>query len=311
MKVNYYGYCLRNISTGNKFRFDIRPFIAAFCRFDSVTFKNRFLHQGEHVYLLHHIDDVYLFLITRSDEIIRKVNTADLSIGEIHSALAQNEQLGFASYLILKQDHFGFGSTLLAPKADALVKYINNLLETIGILDWQLLPQAVLYQATRDEALTMDFVGKATIGLEKTNTFAQAFLSTFTADTDDTLELDSIEIVIKPKARKNIKPLVSKVLNSIPDEGVEKMVLKAKEDAASNLVDLYLAGKGIISDQINNANQFRIHELMQQKLQSNVYLQGKLNEYRNNGDFEEPEALAIPLVRFHSADAWSTMLPDL
>jgi hypothetical protein len=173
-------------------------------------------------YLLHHIGDTFLFLITRSNELIRRINTSDLSIGDIHSLLEQDEQLGFASYIMFKENYFSFGSTLLAPKIDIFCSYLNNLFSKIGIDEWMLLPQALLYQATKDEVLNLTYIGKTTIELSKQNSFFKDLLASVSVDTTDALDLEGIEIIIKPKTRKNIKPVVTKFLNTIPDEGIEK-----------------------------------------------------------------------------------------
>lgn len=309
MKINYFGYCFKNPSSERRVLFDIRNFLREYCRLDNVDFKNRFVHQDEHVYLLHHTSDVYLFIITRSNELIRRVNTEDLSVGEIHSLLAENEQLGFASYIIIKENHFGFGSTLLAPKIDIFGKYINDLLDCLGIVDWRFVPQALLYQATKAEALQMPFIGKTTIELSKENSFVQDMLTSITANTTDTLELEGIEIVIKPRVRRNIKETVNKFLDHIPDEGVQKMIVKAKSESLSQMTDLYLVGRGAISDNVDRTQESRIASNMDDKLTSNRYLTEKVAEYISDEGFEENSLNAI--VRYHDSSAWTELISNL
>lgn len=309
MKVNYFGYCLRNSNTEQKVLFDIRRFLKAYCRFDNIEFKNRFRHTDEHVYLLHHVDDVFMFIITRSNEIVRKINTNDLSIGEIHSLLEQDEQLGFASYVIVKDNSFGFGSTMLAPKFDVFCSYVNNILEALGIVDWVFNPEALLYRATKAEALQMSFIGKTTIELSKENSFVQDMLATISADTQSTIDLEGIEITIKPKPRKNIKDTVEKFLDNIPDAGVYKMIMKAKDDAASCMTDLYLVGNGAISDSVDKSREARVAAIMDNKMRDNQFLSQKINEYTSNEDFEENPISVV--VRYHDDIAWSDFISNL
>lgn len=309
MKVNYFGYCIRNHVTGQKVLFDLRGFLKAYCRHAGTAFKNNFFHNDEHVYLIHHFGDTFLFLITRSNELIKKVNTNNISVGEINSLLEQDEQLGFASYLHMKEDHFGFASTLLAPRVDVFTTYINNLFESLGIPNLNFLPQALLYQATKEEALSLPHIGRTTIELSKENSFVQDMLASISANTTDTIELDGIEIIIKPKSRKNIKPTVSKFLSSIPDDGVERMIMKARNEGASQMTDLYLVGRGAISDSVDKSLETRIPSLLEEKMNTNRFLQGKLTEYRADEGFEENSLDVI--ARFTDASAWADLLSDL
>ncbi|WP_444885782.1 hypothetical protein [Microbulbifer sp. PSTR4-B] len=309
MKVNYFGYCIKNNETGKKVLFDIRPFLKAYYKNANTSFKNSFRHHDEHIYLIHHIGDTFFFLATRSNELIKKVNTNNISVGEITSLLEQDEHIGFTSYLHIKEDHFGFASTYLAPKADIFIHYVNELLVALGITNWTFLPQALLYQATREEALSLQHIGRTTIELTRDNSFTQDLLALVSADTNDTTELEGIEIIIKPKSRKNIKPTVNKFLSSIPDSGIEKMIMKAKDETASNMRDLYLVGRGAICDKVDKSNEIKIPTLLETKMTGNEFLKTKLVEYRENGEFEEniPEIISS----YTNPDTWATFLCNI
>jgi hypothetical protein len=309
MKVNYFGYCIRNHTTGSKVLFDLRDFLKSYCAFDSAFFKNSFTHNGENVYIIHHYGDVFYFLTTRSHELIKKINTNNLDVGELNSLLEKDEQLGFSSYLLMKDGYFAFASTMLAPKVDGLASYLNNLFESLGITLWNFLPQALLYQATKEEALKLPHIGRTTIQLSKDNSFVEDLFASISADTTDTIDIDSIEIIIKPKSRKNIKPIVNKFLSAIPDEGVEKMMMKARAEGASQMLDLYLVGRGAISDIIDKSSETKIPLLLEDKAKNNKYLQQKFTEYRADETFEENTLDAI--VRFTHASAWADLLSNI
>lgn len=309
MRINYFSYCIKSTATDQKTLYDIRDFLKTYCKHADPKIKNNFRHNDEHIYLIHLTDDTFLFLMTRSKELIRKVNTNDISVGEINSLLEKGEQLGFASYIHVKEAYFGFGSTLLAPKIDVFANYINNLFEALGIPHWVFLPQPLLYQATKNEALALPYVGRTTIELARQNTLLQDFLATMSVDTSDTDELESIEIIIKPKLKKNIKSLVTKFLTSIPDEGVEKLVTRARSEASSQMMDLYLVGRGAISDAIDKTKENQIPNQIEEKMNANSHLQTKLTEYITNESFEENSLDAI--VRFTNASAWTDYLSTI
>lgn len=309
MKVNYFGYSLKNTVSGKNILFDLKLFLKEFCKLDFPKFKNGFSHNDEKLYLLHTVGDSYLFLMTRSNELIRKVNTNDITVSEIKNLLDQNEQLGFASYLLFKENVFGFASTLLAPKVDIFTKYINDLLEALGITEWTFVPQALLYQATKEEALKFEYIGRTTIELSKENSFIKDILATINADSSDTIDLDGIEIIIKPKVRKNIKNTVDKFLNKIPDDGVEKMIMKARSEGVSQMTDLYIVGRGAISDSIDKSKEPKIPDLLEEKFQKNKYLKVKIKEFTNNEDFEKDTPSSI--LRFNNASAWSDFISTI
>lgn len=309
MKVNYFGYYLKNTNTGKSVLFDLRNLLKEYCKLNAAKFKNNFSHNDEKLYLLHSVSDAYLFLMTRSNELIRKVNTNDITVGEIKNLLDQNEQLGFASYILFKENAFGFGSTLLAPKVDVFSKYINDLLEALGITEWRFVSQALLYQATKEEALSFEHVGRTTIELSKENSFIKDILATVSADSTDTFDLDGIEIIIKPKKRKNIKETVDKFLKAIPDEGVEKMIMKARAEGASQMTDLYIVGRGAISDSVDKSKEPRIPNLLEEKYDKNKYLKVKIKEFIANENFENDTPDSV--LRFNNTSAWSELVSTI
>jgi len=81
---------------------------------------------------------VFIFVITRSNEIIQKVNREEASIADINELLQNEESLGFAPYILLESDYFSFGSTLLAPKFTIFTNFVNDLLTLLGLqsVDW-------------------------------------------------------------------------------------------------------------------------------------------------------------------------------
>jgi hypothetical protein len=67
MKLNYFGYSIQDEKNTKKHLMDIRPFLDAFCDLTDVSFKNKFSHNSEQVFLLKMRRNLYLFLITRNN----------------------------------------------------------------------------------------------------------------------------------------------------------------------------------------------------------------------------------------------------
>ncbi len=303
MKVTYFGYYLLNADNEQKFLFDMRSFLKIFCKVDNPEFKNKFMKKDEHIYLVHLKGDIFLFLMTRNKELIKKINPADISISEF---LSQKEQVSFASYLLVKEDYFGIASTVLAPKVNVFAEYIDDLFKKIGIEIWRFKARAILHQATKDEAFIFNsIIGKTSIEISKENSFFQDLLNVISVNTEDCHDLKSIEITIKPKRGKNIKEVSGKLLDKISDEGVEKMILKCKDEVSSQLLDIYLVGKGAVSNHIDKSQEDEIPALLENKATGNQILIDKLKEYRSDESFKKDTPDDI--VRFNDVATWSNL----
>lgn len=311
MKVNYFAYYFNNTSTRQRVSFNISPFLASFSEYAPIKFKSKFKHEDEKVFIKHIQDDVFLFLITRNEELLRKINTQNLSIARISEMLSTDEQIGFASYLIIKNDFLGIGSTVFAPKIDMFAEYINNIFHALNIKDWNFNIHAIMKQATPAEALNMAFIGRTSIEVKNEGTFIHQISSLFGADARDTIDISSIEIIIKPKPKKDIKRLVNKAIEKVDfEESLKRMHIKARTEAASNLIDIYLNSEGAISDMVNHqASEATVCNSLESKLSSNTYLMKSLKEYRA---YEQIPAVQIDSIHYYNQrDSWASVIPTL
>jgi hypothetical protein len=309
MRLNYFGYYVENNNSGAKYLYDIREIISAFCRHGSVELKKTFVYNGENVYLFHHIGDLYLFITTRSNEIIKKINSENLDVNEIYSALEANECLGFASYVYIKDKYICFSSTMLAPKITWLSFFINELFKKIGCPQYNVKFNAFLYQSSRDEVMNMPFIGRTTIEFSKENTLGEDFIRFIGASREDIADFGSFELVIKPEKRRSVDKLVKKILPKISDQGMTKFIAKAKEDVEDSLTDLYIIGRGAICDTISPKNENDIYNKILRKTANNKILEEKITEFTNNGYITQnrPEEIA----HYSNADAWANIIPHL
>jgi hypothetical protein len=309
MRINYFGYFIVNNNTGIKHLIDIRPFLANFCSIDSPVFKNKFNYMDEKLFLFQQPSDMFLFLMTRSNEIIKKINIANLNLGEIYTLLGQNEHLGFASYTIIKENHLCFASTVLAPRWNIFADFINQIFKSIGLGEFELWLEPLLYQATKDEVLSMDFIGKTSFEIQRENSLWGDLMGHFTTDAEDAIDVDSFEVIIKPRKNKNIKTAVGKVINKISDDGLHKMIIRAKTETQSHLSDLYIVGKGAICDSIDSKNESRICSLIAQRMATNAVLSRKVGDFSNDERFEKirPESLAV----YSDFDTWTNFISNL
>lgn len=308
MRVSYYAYYLTHKMHYGKHLFDLSDFILSFAECQDPTLKGSFTHNSEHIYLQKLAGNVCVLAMTRDAEKFKKTDTSSMSIGEFKQLLGQDEKIGFASYLIIKKNFFGFASSSFSPKFDAFCDIINTLLTYTDNGSWSFCIHPLIHQATRDEAVKMNFIGKTTIEVKKENSLAQNILNVITAggDTDD---LDSIEITLKPIKGRSIKSIVQKLVSATSDTGVEKLVMKAKNDAMSAMLDLYVVGRGVISDDLGNHEESVISEIMEMKIRDNAKLKERLEAFAEDGQTDEADFSRI--LHFSNIDSWSTLACDL
>lgn len=309
MKLSYYGYSVERHSDGEKFLFDLRPFVEAFSKFQNVDFKNGFSHAGENVYLLRGGKDFYLYLITRSQEVIKKIKSSDHSVSEINDMLQRDERLGFASYVYFGKGFIGFASTIMAPKTKSFSKFINDVFEAIGINDYNFLLHPFMQEATFADALQMPFIGRTSVQVSKENKLYEDIRDFFGGTAEEFSEVDSFEVTVKPRRRQNIDAAIKKIISSVDQSGLDKFICRAKEDLGDHLMDMYLVGKGMISDIIPKGADHEIYEAISAKVGDNDELKAKLGEHECHEGFkkEEPEVFS----GFNNVDAWAGKLSDL
>ncbi|MBB1617011.1 hypothetical protein A9978_31635 [Pseudomonas sp. UMC65] len=246
--------------------------------------------------------------MTRDAETFKKIDTSSMSIGEFKQFLGQDEKVGFASYLIIKNNFFGFASSSLSPKFDTFCEMINTLLTYTNNGSWSFCIHPLIHQATRDEAVKMNFIGKTTIEVKKENSLAQNILNVISAggDIDD---LDSLEITLKPIKGRSIKPVVQRLVSATSDQGVEKLVMKAKNDAKSAMLDLYVVGRGVISDDLGSYEESVISEIMETKIRENAKLKEQLEAFTEDGQTDKADFSRF--LHFNNVSSWSDLACEL
>lgn len=309
MNVRYFFYHFENTKTGAKIRFDIRPFLKQFAALKSSSLKNKIKHQDEFLYLTHQFLDVFMLIQTKQHEIIRKVNTQNLTVAEVNSMLVKGEHLGFAAYLVMESDHFGICSTLLAPRFEALTIMMEKLLELLGIADWQFVPTAVMNQIPPSKIRTLNHVGRTTVRVKADMGFGESLKSFLGEDVEAFDYIDELEITLKPKKNRSIGPVAQRMVDSADATEITKMTMRAKETATSAMMDVYLAQSGIVSDYVNKASAKEITAVMQDKMSRNKLLQSLVKENRDGATAQSGDIDVI--ASFHSADNWWLYIDDV
>lgn len=288
MKVSYFGYCIVESTSTKRMLFDIRPFLEQYCSFTRPQFKSHFKFHGENIYLFKEPNDIYLFVMTKDNEIIRKVDSQNISVSDLKKLLSNTEKLGFASYIIVKENCIGVASTTFAPKADYFSRYINLLFSRLHINNIYFTITPLMKGTQPSDINKLSTVGRTFIEVKLDHSLAKAALGALGySQPSDYIDLESIEISFKPKRNKSIKQIAQDAVNLSTLSNTEKIVLRARDQLNSNMSDVYLFSEGQICDDVQkNKVKVTIHNQIEDKLKNNSDLDDKLTDYIQDPDFK-------------------------
>ena len=309
MRLNYFGYSVMDKSNNTHFIFDMRPIIKAFVELESPKFKNSFVHLDDNIYLLKSGENFYVYLVTKSNDVIKRVKKTNLSFSAIQDLLEEDENIGFASYIYMDDSYLGFASTLSAPRHASFSKYINEVFDKIGLKNYNLILHPLTREATFSDALSMYKLGRSTLQVTPDNGLFKDMRDFFGGSAEEFKNIDSIEITIKPRPQQDIKKAIAKVIKNRDEEGLKKFITRATEHVGDQALDLYLVGSGQLSDEIGKGNDFDINKSVLERLKSNQTLEAKVKEHQSHAAFKKQRPQDFD--SFSSSDGWSSAVSNL
>lgn len=213
-------------------------------------------------YSIHHIaQDVFMFLKTNNTDIIKTIDRNTNSYQDISALLHANEDVAFASYLIVSPNCIGFSSTIYGPKIGAFSTFYDECFFATNNNN-NIRFQPITKTITPAQALQYAYMGKINVSLEKTSPFAVRELTNFLGVTSLAFDdVESFEIIIKPKRLKNIKDTITPTLNNLP-AGVIDLTIAAKQAIGDQAVELHIATSGTIYDIVTTRAGVPLHMQM-------------------------------------------------
>ncbi|HGJ5891981.1 MAG TPA: protein rexA [Arsenophonus apicola] len=244
MKVSFWAYYAKNDITDITSRINLTQAIN-----DKIINKNSHsLESGSDYIYLHPINaQTFLFTKTNDSELIKKINQTNNSINDIRESLADDEILGFSSFVFIENSILGFVSTNWSPRTREFCDFIKS--KELLQPNESLIVEPLMQGITKVDALNMNFIGRTTLRIESENSLTNNILRSIGAKNVSDVLLNEIEIIIKPKYRKNIQKLTKEILAASYDK-IDDIKIKGKESAADKLTEYYLDGKGHIGAKI-------------------------------------------------------------
>lgn len=299
MKINYHGYYFK---TGEQLHLNsMVTLLRKFIQHGNREIKGSFCNStDDKVFLFQRTNNFYSLIVTKDNEIIKKINSENVTYEDIQDDLEANESIGFASYIFLDRDHYAIASTMQGPKNKTFVNFINDLLSKLHI-NAEFITSPFASKISRDQALNMGFVGRTTFEI---NTESSAFthFSRFFGNGALPSELDSIEVTIKPRRGCDIKEHIPALNEQLGENGINKYIVRAKENLADSLEDFYITGNGFVSDYIDPNGEGSIATQIATKKSANELLSIKLQELRNDRRYTNERIQDI--ARFDNDATW-------
>lgn len=301
MKLTYYSYHLKN--QDNLYLISILDLLVAFDKYAPIKLKNSFFnHSGENIFLIKKTNNIFLIIVTKNNEIIKRINSKNLTVQDIKESLSDGESVGFVSYIFIDKDHYAIASTVQGPKNSSFVFFVEQLFKYLGF-NYEFKSSPFPVNVSKDDVMTLPFVGRTTFEITPDNKAMSQISHFFGGILPD--EIDSVEVTFKPRRGSDIKEYIPALNNALGDSGIVKYMLRAKENIDESLSDFYIAGNGFVSDYIDDDEKSIIVQISEKKL-SNETLKIKLSELRSDGRYIH--ASLESNINYNNADTWVGLL---
>lgn len=289
MRVSFYGY--RVIAEGKtKDRkagkleqrlVDLRPLIQEFVRWKSSRYKNHLSYHGEPIFLMPLSPPVYLFVMARDRELVKALQTEDLTVEDIRKRLHAKESIGFASYVLIDKHMIGVAAKTYAPRAKAFLGMMNQILMHARV-PYVFDLQALTHTVPRDEVSLLRNVRSVAMTVDAQSNRAEALWAQLSGgDQRVLLEASSFEVIIKAKrgADHSLAELLQATLPVLDGDEVTKVKARAQMDVEEAVLDLYIVGAGGIGADLGDIDEREVAGRMIEEARTNRVLQQKLHEF--------------------------------
>lgn len=296
MRLSYYGYCLLHVPTGKKYLVDLRPIAKKFVNSNNQIFKASITYHSERLYLLPFGTSTYLFVQTKTNEIIKAIERKTLNVQDIRNKLLRDESVGFASYVYMDESYLGIASRVLSPRITAFCELMTKVVIGYGGTDYVFVPTVLAETLPVSAIKTLEHVGSVTVEMNVANTVGQDLLKQLTNRTSENLvDIASIEITIKPvrKGKKSLRADLSQLAKNIPSKGLVSLEARAKATAADHMTDIFIVGEGGIRDFIDFKKESDLQNLIPNRAINNSSLQLKVREYKSNVSHKKVADISI------------------
>ncbi|EDW1732907.1 protein rexA [Salmonella enterica subsp. enterica] len=246
MKVGFYAaYTETRLNKKEKFSINMLKFLMEKSKND-----NNLNYGVEYLYVHKINNKTFLFTKTKDKNLIKKINKSKQSVEDIKKSLAADEVLGFPSFIYINKNTIGFCRTTYGPTIHDLIIFLIEKGLNISE-DSKITLEPIMRSTTKEDVMKMYYIGRTTVKVEAGTGIFNGILNFLGAKEIEGELFDSLEVIIKPKYKRDIKNLTQDIVNN--DENLSDISMRAKEEAGDILTDHYLSEKGHISSEIEKS----------------------------------------------------------
>jgi ribose 5-phosphate isomerase RpiB len=311
MKLRYFGYYLRELGSQEPFLYNIKPIIDAFVSSKNLRLKSSFKRGDEKLYLTKVAaqKNLYYFVRTSDDDIIKRVNEQNITVGEIADYLEENEKIAFASYLYIcpKIQVIAFASGVSSPRFDDFTDYINEVFQKIQLKDYEIGLSALTTTSSKKDLLEMEVVNSIYVDIAADRDISRYLCKKLTGS--ESGSLGNLRITIEPSG-SNMRDVFRKIVHKLDktgnaknNNGVIQIGAKAKHDELKGqLMDHWLDSENNLVDQLSpRAKRKKLADQICEKFDANTKLVSLFKAYATNNRYKEKQ---VPLL-----DKYKTVKP--
>lgn len=310
LKIHYYCYYVEDIETRNKYLFDIRPFLKAFTTWEnSLSIATNLTNGKEHLYLLPEGKNYFLFVQTKSNDVIQMIETKGNSIdtSKIVERLDKDTTLGFASYVLFHETEnlFAFSSRLSSPRVNAFKNFFNDMFLLLNEGRFSFVVTQMKNSIEKSKAANLQFIGRTQFTVNKDNSLFQHIIEKFVGNTIDKDMIETLEITLKPATKQNIRQSAGSFITRVEENGLEGVVLKGKSEIDKPLRNFYITSSGGIFDEVDSLDNNLINQSMSDRLKDNTILKEKVEKFKDEEEFTEERLERLEV--FYDPKKWPTI----
>lgn len=283
MKITYLKYWVEY--GGNKYRWPAGDLLKAFAGIKEPGIRSSFKSGDDNIFIFPSGQHVYLFVVTKDDELIKAISADTIKQADIGSRLEKNERIGFASYVYMGNDFIGIASTIHGPKIKRFTDLVNGIFRRCEKDDYQYCCAPFSMSVDVKHALKFSFKGSVKFEIKR----GAPLFDTIIAAWNSPQDVDRMVIEMYPQMKSSMENTFNTVVNGAVESGVSKLIVRARDELEDQMMDYYVVGNGKMSRVIQGKKEEDICFEMQQDVAKNSLLKEALHDYRIDTGYEKTD----------------------
>jgi len=264
-------------SNSQRYRCSLVPILDCFVKTQNKKFRSSFICPSGTVLMFPVGVNIYAFVATAQDDLIKAISSNKLSMKDIEEKLDAGENIGFAAYVRVDKDFFSIVSALHGPRSRSFSDFVNQLLSALGLDNVRFFCQPFECEVSAAAALSFAFKSAIRIRVNRTHRLFSTLISELGSPSD----VSSMVIELRPAKGMEMREGFGAAVARAGEDGIDSLTVRAKENAADALMDYFIEGNGKVKGIIRGNKELEVLAGLASDARNNHHLSSALTEYRN------------------------------